>query len=223
MRICCRSVLAVMMMCLPTMVSGGSLIVNINTTIALQDFYVAFILCNDVLATSCNTSALFPLIHIEKRGSIIPAFPDGAQDEFDNLNFSSLWSGYITYIALPQDSSSNVVIALRNGFVTAGSPWPFLRPESQIAADLVGGSLAQQQDLRGFFLNHLSAFTQIGSQDAQAGTFWEFSNAVDVGSLSEASPEPSTMPLMALALAVLTLGAAVSRVRRSTRSKRLGV
>lgn len=173
MRICCRSVLAVMMMCLPAMVSGGTLIVNVATTIALQDIYPVFILCNDVPAASCNPSAPLPLIHTENEGSA-PAFPSGVQDTFHNINFSSLWSGYITYIALPQGSPSNVVIALRNGFVIAGSPWPFSTPESQIATDLLGGSQAQQTDLVNFFLSNTSALLRWAVRAAKSALFGSF-------------------------------------------------
>jgi hypothetical protein len=97
MRIRCRFAFAVMIMCLPAMISGG----NLTTTIALQNVYPIFILCNDVPAASCNPSAPLPLIHTENEGSW-PAFPSGAQDTFKNINFSSLWSGYMTYLALPQ-------------------------------------------------------------------------------------------------------------------------
>jgi hypothetical protein len=211
MRNCCRLFLAAMM-CLPAMVRGGTLSVTITTTIAVQDPYSVFIVCNDVLAVSCNQNALFPLISIQGDKSA-PAFPNGVTNNFNNINFSSLWSGYITFIALPQDSSSDVVVALRNGFITAGSPWPFSTPESQIAADLLGGSQAQQTDLTNFFLNNLSAFSQIGSQDAQNGTFWKFSNAVAVGSLST-TPEPSTITLMAPAVLALALRSAISRVKK---------
>jgi hypothetical protein len=136
------------------------------------------------------------LIHIESEGSA-PAFPNGVQDSFQNIHFSTLWSGYITCVALAQGSTSNVVIGLAPGFVSAGSTWPFATPESQIAADLLGGSQAQVTDLTNFFLGNLSAFPRMGSQGAQVGTFWEFSNAVNVGSLeATATPEPSTMVLM---------------------------
>lgn len=137
---------------------------------------------------------------------------------------SALSGPDITYTALAQGSSSNVVIALRNGFVTTGSPWPFSTPESQVAADLLGGSEAQQTDLVNFFLNNLSDFTQMGSQGGQVGTFWEFSNAVNVGSVSAtASPKLSTTALMALAFGALILGGrrlrgSISRSRSDRRS-----
>ena len=228
----CRLRLALAMMCLPAVVSGatvnGTLVVNLTTTIPVQVAYPVFILCNDVPAASCNPSAPLPLIHTENGGSA-PPLPPGTQDTFKNINFSSLWSGYITFVALPQGLPSDVIIGLRNDFITAGSPWPFSTPESQIAADLLGGSQAQQTDLVNFFLNNLSAFPQMGSQGGQAGTFWEFSNAVNVGSFSAtnivATPEPSTILLMGLAFAFSILGAAVSRVRCSAHahSKKLGV
>ena len=117
MRICWLSGLAVTMMCSPAMVSGatvsGTLFVNLTTTVAVQDVYPIFILCNDVPAASCNPGAPLPLIHIESEGSS-PAFPNGVQDTFSPINFNSSWSGFITYVALPQGSSSNVVIGLRN-------------------------------------------------------------------------------------------------------------
>lgn len=195
--------LAMLMLGLSSAVSAGTLVVSVTTTSALDDVYPVFILCNDVPAASCNSGAPQPLIHTENE-DMFPAFPSGGLDPFKNVNFSTLWSGYITYVALAPGSSSDVVIGLAPGFVTAGSPWPFLTPESQIAADVQGGSQAQQTDLVNFFLNNLSAFPQMGSQGAQVGTFWEFSNAVDVGSLSAAeAPEPSTVSFVGVAFGAL--------------------
>jgi hypothetical protein len=200
MKIRCSSLLAVLTMCLPAVVSGSAFVVSVTTTIPVQDVYPVFILCDGVPAASCNPQALFPLILTDNEGSW-PAFPNGGHDVFQPVNLTPLWSGYITYIALAQGSSSNVVIGLRNGFVSTGSPWPFSTPESQIAADVLGGSQAQQTDLINFFLNNLNDFTTMGSQDSQMGTFWEFSNAVNVGSLSAtAAPEPSSVVFMAAAL-----------------------
>jgi hypothetical protein len=157
----------------PAVVSGGTLIVDITTTVAVQASYPVFILCNDVTAASCNPNAPLPLIHTENGGSA-PALSNGVQDTFKNINFNSLWSGYITYIALAQGSTSDVDIGLKNGFVTSESAWPFSTPESQIAADVLGGSQAQQTDLVNVFLSNLSDFPPMGSQDSETGTFWEF-------------------------------------------------
>jgi hypothetical protein len=207
MRICCRSVLPVMMLFLPVVASGGTLDVTVTWTVPLQNVYPVFILCDGVQAASCNQNAVLPLILTENEGSGPGLPPGNGQDLFQPINFTPLWSGFITYIALPQGSTSNVVIGLANGVVTAGSPWPFVTPESQIAADVLGGSQAQQQDLINFFLANLSDFPQMGSAGAQVGNIWEFSNAVSIGSYSAAqlTPEPSTMELAGAAFVCLLL------------------
>jgi hypothetical protein len=80
------------------------------------------------------------------------------------------------------------------------------------------GSPSQRTDLVNVFLNNPSASTQMGGQ---VGTFWSLRTR------SRLAPCParrvrSLRPSGSLALAVSTLGAAVSRVRCSTPLEEVG-
>lgn len=96
---------------------------------------------------------------------------------------------------------ADVVIGLANGVVTAGNPWPFLTPESEIAGDLVSGDAAAVADLTKFFLSNLTDFPQVFG--GPAGTIWRFSTATEVGTIGPgviATPEPASAGYTALAL-----------------------
>jgi hypothetical protein len=60
MRVLSRGLLFCLLPCLPAVSSASNLVVDITTTIPVQNVYPVFILCNDVPATSCNPSAPLP-------------------------------------------------------------------------------------------------------------------------------------------------------------------
>lgn len=192
---------AAALICMASAISAGSLTFERTTTVALQNVYPVFIACT-VPIGSCNAGSPLPLIHIENEGPA-PVLTNDA-DVFQPVNTSIIFSGYVTYLALAQGSSSDVVVALQPGIAVSGNPWPFSTPESQIAADLAGGTTAEIANLQNFFLNNLTDFVQF---NGPAGNFAEFSNGTIVGSLSAAetlAPEPSTMALIGLTIGGLS-------------------
>ncbi len=191
----------VLMACLPSMVSAGTIVTPLSVTIPTQNFYNMFILCT-VPIGSCNASSPIPLIIVELEAAIRPA--GAGLDPINGVNTSIGQSGYITWIALDQSAPQDVVIGLRNGFVNVGDPWPFSTPETQLAADLLAGGASATADLRSFFLSNLTAFPQVLGT---GGTMYRFSAATVAGTIGPTviTPEPALGALTAVALLALAL------------------
>lgn len=208
-----KIVLTVLAGFLPAVLSAGTLTLSVTTAIPSADDYLVYMGCTVSIA-SCTPVTPGDSANVAFLGAVVPAgvitpsptafIPD------------SVISGYVTAIGLA--TPSDVVIALGNGVAITSSTWSslFTTPESQIAADLVGGSTAQKADLLSFFQQNYLDFIPL---NGTGGNIGEFSNGVVVGTLgatvtASTVPEPGTLALTGSLLG----GLALLRRRRLNRS-----
>lgn len=191
-----------------SVLSAGFIATPVTVTIATRNLIGPWILCTVPIA-SCNAASPSALIANDYLNfNQVPAFSGvdliGPVNTGDGIAGPLVQSGYLTFLGLDLLAPDHVVIALRNGFVNVGDPWPFVRPESSIVADLLSQDAAAAARIRSFFLNNLTAFPQVSGT---GGTVYRFSAAEVVGTLgpSLVTPEPAAGAMAGTALFALLL------------------
>lgn len=180
----------------------ADILIPIRIDIPTTNLNEYWVLCG-VPASSCKAGAPLTITSASEPFQRNTLPPIWTVDKIQNVNLDILESGYITYLGLDTSALDHVVIALRNGFVKAGDPWPFATPETQLAADILAGNAAGVTRIRTFFDSNLSAFPQIdGNGNGSGGLVYRFSDASIVGSVGPiaAAPEASSGALMVVGL-----------------------
>ena len=209
-----KIVLTLLAAIMPAVLSAGTLTLSVTTGIPSADDYLIYMGCTVSIA-SCTTATPGDSANVAFLAAALPA---GIVNPNPTATIpNSVISGYVTAIGLA--TPTDVVIALGNGIAITSNTWAslFTTSESQIAADLIGGSTAQKADLLSFFEQNYTDFIPL---NGTGGNIGEFSNGVVVGTLgatvsASTVPEPGTFALTGSLLG----GLALVRRRRLNRSR----
>jgi hypothetical protein len=209
-----KIVLTVLTAFIPAALSAGTITLSVTTTIPTADDYLVYIGCT-VSLPSCTPLTPGDSAAAGFLGAVVPAGLITPSPVATIPN--TVISGYVTAIGLA--TPTDVVIALANNITITSDTWSFLftTPESQIAADLAGGTTAEKADLLSFVSLNYTDFIPL---NGTGGNIGEFSNGVVVGTLgatvtASTVPEPGTLALTSLVLG----GLALLRRRRQNRSR----
>ena len=209
-----KIVLTLLAAIMPAVLSAGTLTLSVTTGIPSADDYLIYMGCTVSIA-SCTPATPGDSANVAFLAAALPAGTVNPNPTATIPN--SVISGYVTAIGLA--TPTDVVIALGNGIAITSNTWAslFTTSESQIAADLIGGSTAQKADLLSFFEQNYTDFIPL---NGTGGNIGEFSNGVVVGTLgatvsASTVPEPGTFALTGSLLG----GLALLRRRRLNRSR----
>ena len=209
-----KIVLTLLAAIMPAVLSAGTLTLSVTTGIPSADDYLIYMGCTVSIA-SCTPATPGDSANVAFLAAALPAGTVNPNPTATIPN--SVISGYVTAIGLA--TPTDVVIALGNGIAITSNTWAslFTTSESQIAADLIGGSTAQKADLLSFFEQNYTDFIPL---NGTGGNIGEFSNGVVVGTLgatvsASTVPEPGTFALTGSLLG----GLALVRRRRLNRSR----
>jgi hypothetical protein len=199
-----KIVLTMLAAFMPAVLSAGTLTLSVTTGISSADDYLIYMGCT-VSIGSCTPATPGDSANV---GLLALALPAGTVSPNPTATIpNSVISGYVTAIGLA--SPSDVVIAVNNTVAITSNTWAslFTTPESQIAADLLGGSTLQKADLLSFFEQNYTDFIPLSGTGGNIG---EFSNGVVVGTFGatltpSSVPEPGTLALTGSLLGGLAL------------------